>query len=165
MIVKPMFQSAPAALVAAALAAALAVAPPAEAADPAPGEGVRTIATAHSFGTLSNKLREAVKANKMGIIAQACASCGAKGRGITIPGNLVVMVYRNDFAVRMLAASVPAGIEAPLRFYLTEGADGTASLTYRTPSVTFAPYQSADLDAMAQELDAIWEKIVSDTIN
>ena len=53
---------------------------------------------------------------------------------------------------------------APLRFYLTEGADGTATLTYRTPSATFAPYGSADLDAMARELDAIWEKIVSDTL-
>ena len=155
---------APAMLAAAALGVALAVAQPAAAADPAPGEGLRTIATTHAFGTLWNKLKAAVKANGMGVVAQACASCGAKGRGVTIPGNGVVMVFRNDFAVRMLAASVAAGIEAPLRFYLTEDADGTATLAYRTPSATFAPYQSAELDAMAQELDVIWEKIVSDTI-
>ena len=35
------------------------------------------------------------------------------------------MVFRNDYAVRMLQASVPAGIEAPLRLYVTENADGT----------------------------------------
>ena len=74
------------------------------------------------------------------------------------------MVYRNDFAVRMLAASVAAGIEAPLRFYFTEDAGGTATLTWRTPSAVFAPYESADLDAMARELDAIWEDIVRDTV-
>ena len=30
-------------------------------------------------------------------------------------GNRVVGVFRNDFAHRMLAASIPAGIEAPIR--------------------------------------------------
>ena len=64
----------------------------------------------------------------------------------------------------MLAASVPAGIEAPLRFYIAENADGTATLTYRTPSSVFAPYGSSDLNAMAGELDTIFEKIASDTI-
>ncbi len=157
MVVKRLLRAAPAVLA----AVAIALAQPAA----APGDGVRTIATAHSFGTLWNKLKAAVKANGMGVVAQACASCGAKGRGLTIPGNAVVMVFRNDHAVRMLAASVAAGIEAPLRFYLTEGADGTATLTYRTPSATFAPYGSADLDAMSRELDAIWDKIVSDTLN
>jgi uncharacterized protein (DUF302 family) len=72
------------------------------------------------------------------------------------------MVFRNDCAVRMLAASVPAGIEAPLRIYVTENADGRASLTYRTPSSVFAPYGSAELDAMARELDPIFESIVQD---
>ncbi len=41
-----------------------------------------------------------------------------------------------------------AGIEAPLRFYLTEGADGTATLTVHKPSATLAPYGSADFDAI-----------------
>ena len=79
-------------------------------------------------------------------------------------GNLVLGVFRNDFAIRMLEASVPSGIEAPLRFYLTENADGTATLTYRTPSAVFAPYGSAALDEMARELDAIWARIVQDAI-
>ena len=77
-----------------------------------------------------------------------------------IPGNAVFMVFRNDYAVRMLAASIPAGIEAPLRLYVTEGADGKASITYRTPSAVFAPYANGDLDAMARELDPVFEKIV-----
>ena len=63
------------------------------------------------------------------------------------------------FAVTKASASVEAGIEAPLRFYLTEDGDGTATLTYRTPSAVFARYGSAELDAMAAELDAIFAAI------
>jgi uncharacterized protein (DUF302 family) len=64
----------------------------------------------------------------------------------------------------MLEASVPAGIEAPIRFYIVENADGSASLSYQMPSAVFAPYGGADLDAMAQELDQIWQKIIDDTL-
>lgn len=91
--------------------------------------------------------------------AKSFASQGAAARGIRIAGNAVVMVFRNDYAVRMLQASVPAGIEAPLRYYLTESADGTSTLTYRKPSAVFAPYGNAELDRMAAELDPIFAKI------
>jgi len=77
-----------------------------------------------------------------------------------MPDNPVVGVYHNDFAVRMLEASVPAGIEAPIRFYVTENADGTATLSYRTPSAVFAPYDGGPaLNEMARELDAKFEPI------
>jgi uncharacterized protein (DUF302 family) len=72
------------------------------------------------------------------------------------------MVFRNDYAVRMLQASVPAGVEAPLRLYVTENADGSATLSYRTPSAIFAPYGNAKLDAVAKELDPLFERIASD---
>lgn len=126
--------------------------------------GTTTVATAKSFEELVASLKGAVEGNDMAVVTQACASCGAAKRGIIIAGNMVIGVYRNDFAVRMLEASVPAGIEAPIRFYATENADGTASLTYRMPSAVFAPYGSADLDAMAKELDQIWQEIVDDTV-
>ena len=100
--------------------------------------------------------------NKVGLVAQASASRGAAARGVKIPGNAVLMVFRNDYAVRMLAASVPAGIEAPLRIYVTENPDGSTTLTYRKPSAVFAPYGSADLERMARELDPILDKIVKD---
>ena len=102
----------------------------------------------------------------MGLVARASATIGAKSIGKTIPGNMVVMVYRPDFAIRMLKASVPAGIEAPIRFYITENpATGSATLTYRTPSTVFKPYKNAALDEMAKELDTIFAKIASDASN
>ena len=142
----------------------LAAAVPARAGTATPYPGTVVQKTALSFAALTKRLQTAVEKNGMFVVTSASASAGAKSRGLTIPGNMVIGVYRNDFAVRMLEASVPAGIEAPLRFYITENADGTATLTYRKPTAVFAPYGSAKLDAMATELDTIWAKIVGDTI-
>lgn len=128
----------------------------------APLPGTRTAVSAYGFDALATRLEKAIEANKMGLVAQASASRGAAARGVKIPGNLVLMVFRNDYAVRMLEASVPAGMEAPLRLYVTEGANGKASVTWRTPSAVFAPYGSAKLDAMARELDPLFEKMVQD---
>ena len=130
--------------------------------DATPFPGTHVIKTGHSYQAMVKKLPEAVSKNKMGVVARASATLGAKKIGVTIPGNMVVMVFHPKFAVRMLDASVPAGIEAPLRFYITENADGTTTLTYRDPSSVFAPYGSAELDKMAKELDAIFARIASD---
>lgn len=122
--------------------------------------GTVVVKTGHSYKVLIGRLDKAVKANKMGLVARASATVGAKNvLNVAIPGNMVVGVYHPRFAVRMLKASVAAGIEAPLRFYITENADKTATLTYRKPSSTFAPYKNEDLDKMAAELDGIFEKI------
>jgi len=124
--------------------------------------GTMTVTTRHGFDALVTRAEKSIADHKMGLVARASASRGAAAREVKIPGNAVLMVFRNDYAVRMLNASVPAGIEAPLRLYITENPDGTASLTYRMPSAVFAPYGSTALDAMAKELDAIFRNIVRD---
>ena len=126
--------------------------------------GTVTVKTKHGFDALVSRVEKAVADNKMGLVAQASASRGAAARGVKIAGNMVLMVFRNDYAVRMLQASVPAGIEAPIRLYVTEDADGSASLTYRLPSAVFAPYGNRKLDEMAKELDVIFQNIVRDAI-
>ncbi|SRR6266545_3232319 len=127
-----------------------------------PYSGIVTVPTPHKFDTLLTRLEKAISDNGMGLVAQASASRGAASRGIKIPGNAVLEVFRNDYAVRMLEASVPAGIEAPLRIYVIENAGKPATIIYRRPSAVFAPYGNAKLDAMARELDPIFEKIVRD---
>lgn len=97
-------------------------------------------------------------------VAQASASRGAAARGLRIPGNIVLMVFRNDYAVRMLEANVAAGIEAPLRIDVTEQADDSARVIYPLPSAVFRPYGDARIDAMAQEHDPIFERIVRDAV-
>ena len=120
--------------------------------------------TRHSYANLIERLAAAIKANKMGLVTRASATLGAKSLGKTIPGNMVIGVYSPRFAVRMLAASIPAGIEAPIRFYVTENADRTATLSYKTPTAVFAPYADGGekLTAMARELNAIFAKIAKE---
>ena len=122
--------------------------------------GTKAIQTRHAFAVLVDRLDAAIEAAGMFAVSRASASVGARRRGIKIAGNLVVGVYRNDFAVRMLEASVESGIEAPIRFYVTENPDGTATLRYRLPSAVFAPYGGgAKLEEMARELDGIFAGI------
>jgi len=144
--------------------ASLAFGEPAFADNGFPHSGTKVIQTKHSFGQLWERLAAAIDSNKMGLVTRASASVGASRRDISIPGNAVFGVYRNDFAVRMLAASVPAGIEAPLRFYLTEEADGKATLIYRLPTAIFKPYGSDALNKMAGELDVIFAKIAAEAV-
>lgn len=122
--------------------------------------GTTTMTSPKGFDALVKSLDAAVKAEGFFVVTRASASYGASNRGIAIRGNMVVGVFRNDFAVRMLDASIAAGIEAPLRFYITENTDGTASLTYRHPSQVFASYEGGDaLKKMAAELDVHWARM------
>ena len=112
-----------------------------------------------AFDVLLDDLKSAVRANKMGVVTQAGPTGAAANRGITIPNNRIVGVFNNVYAVRILGLSTAAMIEAPIRFYLTEDADGAASLSYKTPSFVFSPYVAeggSDLVTAAAELDAIF---------
>jgi hypothetical protein len=95
--------------------ALIAITSVARADNPMPFLGTVVVKTTFGYAELVDRLLAAVKANKMGIVARASATNGAKSIGITISGNQVVMVFHPRFAVRMLEASVSAGIEAPLR--------------------------------------------------
>lgn len=124
--------------------------------------------TAIAYSKMVKKLNAAVKAEKMLLVTRASASTGAKRRKIKIPGNMIVGVYRNDYALRMLKASVESGIEAPVRFYITENDDGGATLSYKTPSHVFSPYFATakpDLADMAKELDGVFAKIAERAIS
>lgn len=130
-------------------------------ADPKEREGWKVHPTSIAFNDLIDRVKSATKQNKMGVVTQAEPTGAAKNRGITIPGNRVIGVFNNQFAVEMLAASESAMIEAPVRFYVTEQPDGTATLSYKTPSLVFAPYadDSPEVMKIAAQLDEVFAKI------
>lgn len=131
-------------------------------AEMAPREGWVMRDSSKGFDALVGDTLRAVKANKMGVVTQAGPTKAAKARGITLPGNRVIGVFNNVYAVRILGLSTPAMIEAPIRLYVTENADGSATLSYKMPSTVFAPYMAeagADLGVAAGELDAIFLSI------
>ena len=124
-------------------------------------EGRRiTVTSAAPFSRVAEALERAVTEEKMGLVCHANAQRAAAGRGVTIKGNQLLMVFRNDFAVRLTAADPTAGFEAPIRIYVYENADGTATVSYIPPSTVFAPYRHPEVQAVARELDPIFKAIV-----
>jgi uncharacterized protein (DUF302 family) len=118
--------------------------------------------TRYGFDELVQRLEDAVHGHGMLLIAKPSASRNAAARGIEIPGNAVLLTFNNDFAVRLLRISVAAGFEAPMRLYVTESADHTATVTHRTAAAAFAPYATAELDLLAGDIDQVLARIVAD---
>ncbi|QBY01014.1 DUF302 domain-containing protein [Rhodophyticola sp. CCM32] len=121
-----------------------------------PRDGWVVMETDKPFETLLEDLSSAVSDEGFAVVTQAGPTGAARSRGIEIPENRVVGVFNNIYAVRILGLSTAAMIEAPVRFYLTEDEDGTATLSYKTPGFVFAPYMEEggpDLAAAAAELD------------
>ena len=118
--------------------------------------------TSKSYDQLIDDVKTAAKANKMGIVTEAGPTGAAKNRGITIPGNRIIGIFNNVYAVNILTLSTAAMIEAPIRMYVTENPDGTATLSYKTPSTVFAPYMDdagPELEKLADALDATFAAI------
>lgn len=127
-----------------------------------PRDGWVVIETSKSFEQLVTDVKAATKAKGMGVVTQAGPTGAAAKRGITIPGNRIIGVFNNDFAVKILATSTAAMIEAPIRFYVTEDDNGRATLSYKTPNHVFAPYMDeggADLGILAAKMTQIFDAI------
>ncbi|MEP4197183.1 MAG: DUF302 domain-containing protein [Aliishimia sp.] len=134
------------------------------AAEMAQRDGWAVYPTDKAYAQLVDDAKAAAKANGLGIVTQAGPTGAAKNRGITIPGNRVIGVFNNKLAVQVLGLSTAAMIEAPLRLYVTENTDGSATLAYKVPSVVFAPYADeggAELADVASGLDQTFEKIAT----
>ncbi len=143
------------------LAVALILAPVVVSVTPVGAQEARLTVLAHApFAKVAEALERAVTEEKMALVCHANAQRGAAARGVTIKGNQVLMVFRNDLAVRLLAADPAAGFEAPIRIYVYENADGTATVSYLPPTAVFAAYRHPDVQAVARELEPIFKKIV-----
>ncbi len=140
---------------------------PAWADDLQPRDGWAVYPTDKSYDELVPDVVASVKANGLIVVTQAGPTKAAAARGINIPGNRVIGAFNNDYAVRVLETSTAAMIEAPIRFYVTENADGTSTLSYKTPSHVFSPYAEEGGEALAgiaQELDEKFQDIAESAI-
>jgi uncharacterized protein (DUF302 family) len=144
-----------------ALLAALPMALPA-CAEIAPRPGWVVLDTDQPYATLVDAVKAAVGAQGMNVVTEAGPTAAAANIGVTLPGNRVIGVFHVRYAVRILPLSTAAMIEAPVRFYVTEDADGSATLAWKEPSHVFAPYADeggAELVQVAAELDAVFNAI------
>ncbi|WP_231613497.1 DUF302 domain-containing protein [Halomonas sp. BC04] len=123
--------------------------------------------TSQGYAELLNALRSAVESEGMFVVMEVGPTEAAARRGESIPGNRVVGVFRNDYAVRTLRLSIPAMIEAPIRFYVTENEDGSTTLAWKRPSHVLAPYieeGGEGLEEIGRELDAVFSAIATKAV-
>lgn len=126
----------------------------------AAGERITLVARA-PFARVAAALVDAVSEEKMALVCHANAQRGAAARGVTIKGNQVLMIFRNDLAGRLIGADPRAAYEAPMRIYIYENTDGTATISYDKPSALLAGYAQPDIRAVGAELDHIFTAIVA----
>jgi len=129
-----------------------------------PREGWALHASQKDYDTLLADTLAAVAQSPLAVVTQAGPTGAARARGVEIPGNRVIGVFNNLYAVEVLGLSTAAMIEAPIRLYVTENADGTATLSYKTPSHVFAEYLDEGgprLSEIAAEMDEIFARIAS----
>lgn len=108
------------------------------------------------YQEMVDDVKTAAGNNGLGVVTEAGPTQAAADRGIEIPGNRVIGLFNNDYAVRILKASTAAMIEAPIRMYVTEAPDGTATLSYKLPTYVYKPYMEDGgkaLTTAAEELE------------
>ena len=93
------------------------------------------------------KLIAAIAAYPMGMVAHANGQANCAKKGIAVPADQVLEVFRPDFAVRVWAADKTAGIDIPLRIHLYEAVDRTW-IAYRPATEIFKPYANPQLDLL-----------------
>ncbi|ARU32791.1 hypothetical protein CAP31_01380 [Sulfuriferula sp. AH1] len=106
------------------------------------------------------KLSEAIQAVPMGLVAHINGQANAARRGLIVPADQILEVFRPDFAIRVWQADKRAGIDIPLRIHVYE-AEGKTRVAMRSPAEVFAPYGNAGLDKLAGELAPIFDTILA----
>jgi uncharacterized protein (DUF302 family) len=108
----------------------------------------------------AEKLIAAIAAYPMGLVAHANGQANCARKGIEVPADQVLEVFRPDFAVKVWQAEKAAGIDIPLRIHLYE-ADGSTWVAYRPAVEVFKPYANPQLDALGGELDHIFNQLLA----
>jgi uncharacterized protein (DUF302 family) len=108
----------------------------------------------------AEKLVAAIAAFPMGLVAHADGQANCAKKGIAVPADQVLEVFRPDYAIKVWAADKVAGIDIPLRIHLYE-ADGRTWVAHRPASEVFKPYVNPQLDVLGGELDAIFNQLLA----
>lgn len=103
-------------------------------------------------------LRAAIEAAPLALVAHIDGQANAARRGISVPADQVLEVFRPDLAARVWEADKRAGIEIPLRIHVYEQ-DGDTVVAHRPPAEIFAPYANPALDAVACDLAPLFERV------
>jgi uncharacterized protein (DUF302 family) len=113
-----------------------------------------------SVDEAAEQLIAAIAAYPMGLVAHANGQANCAKKGMVVPADQVLEVFRPDYAVKVWAAEKAAGIDVPLRIHLYE-ADGKTWVAYRPAAEIFKPYVNPQLNLLGGELDVIFNELLA----
>jgi len=113
-----------------------------------------------SVDEAAEKLSATIAAYPMGLVAHINGQANCAKKGVTVPADQILEVFRPDYAVKVWAAEKSAGFDIPLRIHLYE-ANGRTWVAHRPASTVFQPYANPALDALGGELDAIFNQLLA----
>lgn len=108
----------------------------------------------------AEKLTAAIAAYPMGLVAHINGQANCARKGITVPADQILEVFRPDYAVKVWAVEKAAGFDIPLRIHLYE-ANGRTWVAYRPAIEIFQAYLNPQLDVLGSELDAIFNQLLA----
>lgn len=121
---------------------------------------MKTITTNLSAEDAVASLLAGIEAENMRVVAHINGQANAAKIGKQVPADQILEVFRPDYAVRVWEACKPAGHDIPIRIHIYEqGAE--VKIACRMPGEVFAPFESAALDEIGEELDVIFSGILS----
>ena len=120
---------------------------------------MKTVITSLSANDAVSSLLAGIEAQNMRVVAHINGQANAAKMGKEVPADQILEVFRPDFAIRVWNACKPAGLDIPIRIHVYEDGDAV-KVACRMPSRVFAPFGSAELDAIGTELDTMFENIL-----
>lgn len=120
---------------------------------------MKSFTTSLSAEDAVKALQAGIEAENMRVVAHINGQANAAKLGKVVPADQILEVFRPDFAIRVWNACKPAGHDIPLRIHVYEESD-EVKVACRMPTTVFAPFGSAELDAIGQELDVIFDNIL-----
>lgn len=121
---------------------------------------MKTLTTTLSADEAVEALKSGIEAAGMRLVSHINGQANAKLIGREVPADQILEVFRPDFAIRVWEACKPAGHDIPLRIHVYEDG-GETKVACRLPSTVFEGYGSDALMVVGEELDAIFNSILS----
>ena len=121
---------------------------------------MKTFVTPLTADAAIDALKTGIESANMRIVAHINGQANAAKIGKEVPADQILEVFRPDFAIKVWNACKPAGLDIPIRIHVYE-VDAEVIVACRMPSEVFAPFESAELDEVGKELDAIFDSILS----
>lgn len=119
-------------------------------------------------GTLSEvvmRLRAAIEAAHLWVLHEIDPQMLLARDSYDIPSARQILFFHPSLMARLLAADSSALIEAPLKFALTQAANGNVMIRWSDPIASFARYGNAELEQLGRDLADICDRIVAGALD